>query len=276
MKTKLFATFATALAMTAAFAPSAQAVGFGFKTNYTLDSRPEVEDKRKGNITLDSVEFGDKTITEFSLVEGVNIVTNDVFTGGNSGAASIDKGDQADGFKQENLRAGNAEDAAKIASTLGNLNLNNIIDTEGGGSFAMDVMFAEAVDNLLIWERGKNSRLGVQAIDHKGNLVGNFIELAKSNSGNWTDAGYSIDTKEIGSAQAVASIGLSVADFGLSEDDSIFGYRMTSKSNYGGPDWKIMGTTDATPASVPEPAAILGLSLVAGSFAASRRRQASK
>ncbi|MDY7023672.1 MAG: exosortase-dependent surface protein XDP2 [Cyanobacteriota bacterium] len=272
MKTQLFATFATALAMTAAFAPSAQAVGFGFKTNYTAEF--EGSDKSKGNIMLDSVEFGDKTITEFSLVEDVNIVTNDVFTGGNSGAASIDKGDLADGFKQENLRAGNAEDAAKIASTLGNLNLNNIIDTEGGGSFAMDVMFAEAVDNLLIWERGKNSQLGVQAINHKGNLVGNFIELPRSN--NWTDAGYSINTMEIGGSQAVASIGLSLADFGLSQDDSIFGYRMTSKSNYGGPDWKILGTTDATPASVPEPTAVLGLTLVAGSFAASRRRQASK
>jgi hypothetical protein len=136
-------------------------------------------------------------------------------------------------------------------------------------------MFDKAVDNILVFERGKNSQLDIQAIDFKGNLIGNLVNLPRSN--NWFDAGYSIDTKEIGSAQAVASIGLSLLDFGLDSKESIFGYRMISQGGlYNGPDWKILGTTDPTPASVPEPTAVIGLGLVAGSFVASRRRQKTK
>jgi len=283
MKTQLFASFATALALTGVFASSAQAVGFGFKTNYTADLAGD--DMWKGNIWLESIEFGGQTISEFSIVKDAKIVSNDLWTGGNSGAASADMGDKATvGLKQEELT-----EAGAVAA-LGNLNLNSIIDTEDSGNFAIDVMFDKAVDNILVWERGKNSKLDVQAIDAKGNLIGNLINLPKSN--NWTDAGYSIDTKEIGSAQQVASIGLSLADFGLSANDSIglsladfglsandsiFGYRMMSQgSSYNGPDWKILGTTDATPASVPEPTSVIGLGLVAGSFVASRRRQKSK
>lgn len=268
MKTTLFASFATALALTGVFASSAQAVGFGFKTNYTADLTGN--DIWKGNIWLESIEFDGKTIGEFSVVKDAKIVSNDLWTGGNSGAASADMGDKATvGLKQEKL----TEEGAVAA--LGNLNLNSIIDTEDVGNFAIDVMFDKAVDNILIWERGMNSRLNVQAIDAKGNLIGNLINLPKSN--NWTDAGFSIDTKEIGSAQRVASIGLSLADFGLDSKDSIFGYRMISQGkDYNGPDWKILGTTDKTPASVPEPTAVIGLGLVAGSFVASRRRQKSK
>ncbi|MGB3535717.1 MAG: exosortase-dependent surface protein XDP2 [Microcoleaceae cyanobacterium] len=265
MKTKLFASFATALALTAGFASSAQAVGFGFKTNFT-----DGADGAKGDIMLDSVEFGGQTFTEFSLVNSATIVSNDVFTGGNSGAASADMGDLATiGLSQEKLTNEGA------ATALGNLNLNSIIDTEDSGNFAIDTKFDKAVDNILVFERGQNSRLDVQALDFAGNLIGNLVALPKSN--NWTDAGYSIDTMEIGSAQAVSSIGLSLADFGLNVDDSIFGYRMTSEGkSYNGPDWKILGTTDATPASVPEPAAVIGLGLVAGSLVRSRRRQNSK
>lgn len=271
MKTQLFASLATALALTGVFASSAQAVGFSFKTNYT--AALEGANQSKGDIWLNSVEFvefGGQTITDFSLANSVKIVSNDIWTGGNTGAASADMGDLATvGLSEEKLTEAGA------VTALGNLNLNSIIDTEDKGNFAIDVMFDKAVDNILVFERGKNSKLDIQAIDYKGNLIGNLIALPKSN--NWTDAGYSINTMEIGGAQAVASIGLSLADFGLSKDDSIFGYRMISRGDsYNGPDWKILGTTDATPASVPEPTAVIGLGLVAGSFVASRRRQKSK
>jgi hypothetical protein len=268
MKTKLFASFATALALTGVFASSAQAVGFSFTTNYTADLTGG--DKWKGNIWLDSVEFGGQTISEFSVIQGATIVTNDVWAGGNSGAASADMGDLATvGLSQELLTEAGAVQA------LGNLNLNSIIDTEDSGNFAIDVMFDKAVDNILVFERGQNSQLDIQAIDFKGNLIGNLVNLPRSN--NWFDAGYSIDTKEIGGAQAVASIGLSLLDFGLDSKESIFGYRMISQGGlYNGPDWKILGTTDPTPASVPEPTAVIGLGLVAGSFVASRRRQKTK
>jgi hypothetical protein len=266
MKTTPFAALATALALTGVFASSAQAVGFSFKTNYSAALTGG--DMWKGDIWLDSIEFDGITINKFSVVEEAKIVSNDLWTGGNTGAASADLGDKATvGLQEEKLT-----EAGAVAA-LGNLNLNSIIDTEDSGNFAIDVMFNKAVDNILVWERGQNSKLDVQAIDHKGNLIGNLINLPQSDK--WTDAGYSIDTKEIGGAQKVSSIGLSLKDFGLSTNNSIFGYRMISKSSYQGPDWKILGTTDATPASVPEPATVLGLSLVAGSLVTSRRRQKS-
>jgi hypothetical protein len=274
MKTQLFASLAAALALTGAFASSAQAVGFGFKTNYTpmLEEEQEGTKKFKGDLMLDSVTRIDngQTFTEFSVVNSAKIISNDIWTGGNSGAASADMGDKATiGLKQEQL----TEQGAVVA--LGNLNLNSIIDTEDKGNFAIDVMFDKAVDNILVFERGMNSKLDIQAIDHKGNLIGNLIELPKSN--NWTDAEYKINTKEIGGFQKVGSLGLSLADFNLDANDSIFGYRMISRGkSYNGPDWKILGTTDATPASVPEPAAVIGLGLVAGSLVGSRRRQNSK
>ncbi|NJN60491.1 MAG: PEP-CTERM sorting domain-containing protein [Coleofasciculaceae cyanobacterium RL_1_1] len=267
MNTKSFATVATALALTGIFAPSAQAIGFHFTTNYTAELTGN--DKWKGNIWLDSIEFDGITINKFSMVENAKIISNDLWTGSNTGAASADLGDKATvGLKQEKL----TDSGAVIA--LGNLNLNSIIDTEDSGNFAIDVMFDQAVDNILVWERGQNSKLDIQAIDHKGNLIGNLINLPRSN--NWGDAGYSIDTQEIGGAQKVSSIGLSLTDFGLTSSNSIFGYRMISQSSYQGPDWKILGTTDATPASIPEPATVLGLSLVAGSLLTSRRRNTAK
>jgi hypothetical protein len=95
-------------------------------------------------------------------------------------------GDKATiGLKQERLTNEGA------VAALGNLNLNSIIDTEDKGNFAIDTMFNKAVDNVLIFERGMNSRLDIQALDFAGNLIGNLIELPKSNQ--WTNTGYSID-----------------------------------------------------------------------------------
>ncbi|MEB3280340.1 MAG: exosortase-dependent surface protein XDP2 [Lyngbya sp.] len=263
MKSQLFASFATALALTGVFTSSAEAAGFQFTTNYTAELTGA--NQSKGNIWLNSVEFDGQTFSDFSLAKDVKIVSNDLWTKGNTGGASADKGDKATvGLKQELL----TEEGA--VTTLANLNLNSIIDTEDKGSFVIDVMFDKGADNLFIWERGMNSKMDVQALDAEGNLIGNLLNL---DSSQWFSAGYSIDTLEISGSQKVSSLGLSLRDFGLSANDSIFGYRVISKgAAYNGPDWKIVGTT----ASVPEPTAVIGLGLVAGSLVASRRRQKSK
>lgn len=231
---------------------AAPAQAFSFTTNFTGNDP-------KGNIFLDSVALADGTvISNFSLVSAANIISNDLWTGGNTGAASADLGDRATvGLKQE------AVTNAGVVAALGNLNLNSIIDTEDTGSFVMDVAFSKAVDMLFFWERGMNSRLDIQALDTKGNLIGNLLNL---DSRTWQYAGFGIDTREISGTQRVASRGVSLTDLGVS--GPISGLRVTSRSSYNGPDWKVVGSA----ASVPEPTAIAGLGLVAGVLAASRRK----
>jgi hypothetical protein len=228
----------------------------------------------KGDIFLDYVKVLNdegsiaEIVSNFSYISSTNIVANDKFTGGNTGAASADIGDQATtGVKVEN-----ATEAA-IATNLGTNNLNNIVDTEDSGSFQIDLHFEKLIDNLLIWERGQNSKLGVQALDSAGNLIGEKLIL---NSQNWDYAGFEIDTKEIGSAQKVGSLGINIfEDLGIEGGTS--SVRFFSESSFNGPDWKFVGT-DAKrgqdPADVPEPAFVLGLGIFGSLLMLKKRTQA--
>jgi len=227
---------------------NAQSFGFEFETEYLVDNSPT------GDILLESVKIGNEIIKDFSFISGVEIVENDPFLGGNTGAASADKGDTA--------TTGVAVEDASNADILTNLstnNLNNIVDTEDDGSFVMDLDFGKTIDNLLIWERGMNSDLGIQAVDESGQLIGNRLVLTRD---MWFDAGFSIDTTEIRSAQKVGALGINIFnDLGV-ESGNVGTIRFFSESQFNGPDWKFVGT-DAT-RSVPEPAFVLGLGMLGG------------
>ncbi|WP_204106131.1 MULTISPECIES: exosortase-dependent surface protein XDP2 [Spirulina sp. CCY15215] len=245
---------------------AAPADAFTFTSNFTGDAS-------KGDIWLQSIQLEDGSIVDsFSMITSANIVANDAYTGGNSGAASADRGDNTTtGVKVENATA------ADLVTNLSNLNLNNIVDTEDSGSFEIDLFFDKAIDNLLIWERGQNSALAVQALDENGALIGDKVVVDFRTLDKTAHyAGYSIDTLEIGGAQKVNSVGLTLADLGLT-DASINSFRFFSEGGpdgYNGPDWKILGTqAEDVSVGVPEPGTVLGLTLISGLVAAARRKK---
>ncbi|HHP7243945.1 MAG TPA: exosortase-dependent surface protein XDP2 [Elainellaceae cyanobacterium] len=256
MKVKTIAACAGLIASGCVTLVSAPAQAFSFTTQFTGHDP-------KGDIILDSVTLGDGSIiNNFALVSRAAIISNDLWTEGNTGAASADKGDRVTGgLKQERV------DNAGAVTALNTLNLNSIIDTEDQGNFVIDVFFDQLVDNVFVWERGMNSKLDIQALDSEGNLVGGLLQLGSSST--WSYAGYSIDTMEISGAQKVSSIGIGLSDFGVTS--FISGLRVTSDSSYNGPDWKIVGSAAET-ADVPEPATLAGLGLIASALVLSRRR----
>lgn len=243
----------------------------------------------KADIWLQSITQNGLTFDQFNLINEAkgNILHNDMIdpTKGsldnNTGAASTDRGDNAS--KPNGLEISGVKDPtmSDIATYLGNTNLNNIIDTEDDGSFEMNLFFTyliqednKGLDNIFVFERGRNSDLVVQAIDAKGDLIGNYIKLEDTK--NQVDLGYSIDTKEINGAQKVGGWGISLKQLGIT---SAAGIRIRTENGFNGPDFKMIARLNDDPIlreRVPEPATLLGLGLVASSFAVSRRRKASK
>lgn len=242
---------AAGVVATGLFISGAPAHAFSFSTNFTGSDS-------KGDITLNSVTVGDKTVDNFALVKSATIIQNDEYTGGNTGAASSERGDNASGVALEDATN------ASVAASLGNKNLNNIIDGEDGGSFKMNLFFEQAVSNLFFWERGMNSDLSVQALDASGNLIGSLFTITRD---TWKSAGYGIDTTEIGGTQSVGSWGLNAKDLGVM--GSIFGIQVSADASHNGPDFKVVGEA----AAVPEPTTMAGLALAGAGFAAARRRK---
>lgn len=214
----------------------------------------------KGDILLESVTIGTEIINDFAFVSSVSNFTNSQHTGGNTGAASSDKGDEAEfGLAKE---APYGED---IVASLGNPYLSSIVDGEDSNSvsFSMDLSFDKAFSQLLFWERGINSKLGVKINGIEKILTKDHFKQGKTS--------YKLDTTEIGGAQKVGSYGVDLADFGITGKYSgpvtIFSNEY-GHTGFNGPDFKVVGV-----AAVPEPAAILGLTVVAGAAISGRRRR---
>ena len=246
-------------------APSAQAATF--TTNVSQSTDP------KANIWLQSItqknnQGKDRVFYDFSFVNKVTGLTNAQFTGGNTGAASTDKGDNASIPKS--IQVSEDPKADEIAAYLSNNNLNNIIDTEDQGAFIMNLWFdttirqdSSGLDNLFFWERGQNSDLRIQAIDEKGNLLGNFLKLTKQSQ---KSAGYKIDTTEIDVAQDVGSWGVSLKELGLSNEQAakgIQGIQVLAENDFNGPEFKVSARRADLPQSVPEPSTTAALGVLA-------------
>jgi hypothetical protein len=247
-----------------AIAPQAQAASFSrftFDTNVTGTSTRNGGLDPKKSINLQSIEVAGKTLgtTDLALVKNANILVNDTPKDNLDplGPSSSDHGDKVQGCH----RAETPTNAGIVAS-LGNFNLNCIVDTEDNhGQSVIDVFFdpLKSLNSFFLFERGMNSDLQVEGLDKNGNVISsNLIKR-----GQWASAGYAIDTQEIGSAQNVGS-------YGLRSSERLFGLRLTSNIGFNGPDFKVVA------AHVPEPTAMFGLGVVSGAAWLTRRRKQAK
>ncbi|MEM6521279.1 MAG: exosortase-dependent surface protein XDP2 [Cyanobacteria bacterium P01_D01_bin.71] len=252
----------TKSAMTASAAAGCLLMAAGSANAFTFDTNWSGAPP-KGDILLESVEIGSEIITDFALVNSVSNFTNSQYTGGNTGAASSDQGDDA-----TNGTAVEDPMASDVVTSLGNPYLSSIVDTEdsNSASFSMDLNFDKAFSQLLFWERGINSDLGVTI-----NGVTKILTRQDFAQGETT---YTLDTTEIGGAQKVGSYGVDLSDFGITGKYSgpvtIFSNQY-GYTGFNGPDFKVVGVAD-----VPEPATILGLTAIAGAAIASRRRRSER
>ncbi|MBE9227309.1 PEP-CTERM sorting domain-containing protein [Phormidium sp. LEGE 05292] len=287
MKLQNAATF-LGLACSTVLAVSTAAQAANFTSNVSQTSDPEAD------IWLNSITQNGNTFNKFNLVNKAKILYNDPIKDvkpgqtsnpelglsvNNTGAASTDRGDKASKPGGREVSGLNNPTDDDIAAYLGNNNLNNIIDVEDGKTMKMNLFFQETIvadntglDNLFFWERGSGqwnaSDLLIQAIDASGNLIGKSLFLGRNDK---QYAGFSLDTLEIDKAQEVGSWGVKLSQLGVT---SAAGIRVFSDWTMNGPDFKVMARSSSK--SVPEPATLTGLGLVAASLAAFRRRQVNK
>ncbi|AUS99266.1 PEP-CTERM sorting domain-containing protein [Nostoc sp. CENA543] len=254
------------LALSASVAMSNSAKAGTFVTNFS----PSPVTDPTADIILNSIIRNDgRMISDFQLVTSVNIIKN----GGVSGTVSTDKGDTA---TSPGFNPNENPSAREIAAYLGNNNLNNIIDSEDKGEFELDVFFDSAVlsdntatDSFFFWERGLNSSIQLQALDERGNLIGNAFTIDKS---LWEFAGFQIKTTEITQAQNVGAFGVSFGNLGLTSGTLVSGLKLIAFNSFNGPDFKLLAHTSLCCTPIPEPATMMGLGAVAGLMLMCRRQ----
>jgi hypothetical protein len=271
MKSLRILPIATLLSVSAVFSStSVQAfTPFGFTTQYSQDPSLLGFDATR-DIQLNSATIGSQVVTNFTYVTGAT---------GNSnphslGPFSSDHGDNTatDGFlPQGPVNEDPALSPSDIVASLGNRNLNSIIDGEDDADSSLDLFFAQPTNRLFFFERGDgpnghgNSDLMVDLINASGTSLGLSYLITRD---FWQSAGYSIDTTEISGAQNVGS-------YGLSYSGLIAGIRVSSKSDYNGPDFKVVGAYENR--SVPAPSMLLGLGgLAVTQIRKARRRSQSE
>ncbi|MDX2065485.1 MAG: exosortase-dependent surface protein XDP2 [Fimbriimonadaceae bacterium] len=217
--------------------------------------------------------FGDGTLRTGGKSYGWNDnVPRDV-DGSNKHLLNPDRGDKATAF------SGEANGTAKLSEVFGQNNLGYLMDSEDSAVWTLDLKYRNGgfitanggVDpELLLMERGANSKLGVRAILDNGQYSNSFIlDFRTDKNGMAGKTDYSIDTLEISGAQPVSAIGLGLTAFNLAAGTKVYGYQFfvnqNSGANFNGPDFIGFVAARTAPTPVPEPTsmAMFGLSALA-------------
>ncbi|RYG45492.1 PEP-CTERM sorting domain-containing protein [bacterium] len=228
--------------------------------------------------------FGDATFK----VDGETYGWNDPIRG-DFGSASVyslnpDRGINATHFAGES----NQVKTGTIADVFGQNNLGYLLDGEDTRTWTLDLLYRQNgyitvtgeanKPELLMMERGANSRLGIRAILEGGVYSQGFImNFNTSGDGQTALTDYTLQSTEIDGAQTVGALGLSLDAFDLAVGTKILGYQFyvdaTDGTNWNGPDFIgfVAGQTIPTPQAVPEPASMAALGF--GALALLRRRR---
>jgi len=272
---------------------SPSSVGVSTPSGSTDTSDPFTDD-----VLLDKLTFG---TTEYKWGSGAFIVANrfEVLTGRSEINAEFGDNDNAsDGDDNPFVKAGVSglnqettnpaiQDPALLAA-FSSRSLSEITDTEGGrkssfktsftNSLAFNDVGKDSLPDLVLFERGGNDVFAIALIIGGSFETPVYSDTVTINSRSFADAGFEINTKEIGGAQKMKVGGFDLADFGLVNGDSAFGFRLTTT---GGPDLggfflKTADTPLGDPISaVPLPASVwFLLSALGASYGAARRRRA--
>jgi len=205
-------------------------------------------------------------------------IPRDVDTSGNDYALNPDRGDKTTAF------GGEAGKTAKLSEVFGQSNLGYLLDGEAERAWTLDLMYGNggyitadgsSDPELLMLERGANSKLGVRAILEGGAFSQDFImDFHTNKQAGLTD--YTLNTLEIDGAQQVGGIGVSLDAFGLAKGTKILGYQYFSDDSgyFEGPDFIGFVASRTTPTPVPEPMSIFAMSAGLAFFAKKRKNRA--
>lgn len=195
-------------------------------------------------------------------------IARDMNSSGNAKTGNPDRADAATAFAGEGGGTGTLREV--FGPFAGYKNMSYIIDGEDDGAYTLDLYFqgslllnSDASANtieLSILERGGNSDLQIQGIFANGTLTAPITMLR----GETGATGWTLDTLEIGGAQSVKGVGISLDD----SWDGLAGFRFTATASMSGPDIVAIGT--AVP--VPTPSG-LAVGILGGFFATRRSRK---
>lgn len=194
----------------------------------------------------------------------------DMNTAGNATDGNPDRADLSTPLTGEASSKGAISEV--FGSSLGYKNLSWIVDGEDAGSYTLDLYLnnvsaftpdaSNSTIELAVLERGGNSDFTIQGITGFNNsgapILSPSYHVLRSQTGY---AGWTLDTLEIGGAQNVHGVGLSLPQ----EWGQLVGVRISAVASDNGPDIVAVGM-------VPSPGAVT-LAGMAGLLAAGRRRK---
>jgi len=188
--------------------------------------------------------------------------------GSNTISGNPDRADNATAFGGEGGSTGTIGEV--FGSFGGYKNMSWIIDGEDNGAWTLDLFLASGVSlnadgdansvELAVLERGGNSDLRIRGIRSNGSMTDGIMMLRGATGAT----GWTLDTLEIGSAQGVYGVGVSLD----SSWQDLIGFRFEAANGMNGPDVVAIGVGGNF---VPAPGALA--LLAAGALIGLRRRR---